>query len=133
MADVAQSAMAPLKRAPATALTANSRCAGTRSASVNSVLVNAPTTKPICTLMVSQDCCPDVSDHSWVSWGTTADAENQSDMASNSASANSQRVRHLWAVDRNGWRVTGDGQGRTLLVSGIRIWILTDISTRSTW
>ena len=58
-------------------------------------LSSAPTTKPSCTLIVSHDACAPLSFHSALSCGTTADAENQSDIASILPTASSQRLRHL--------------------------------------
>src|SRR5258706_9768189 len=87
--------MAALDAAAARALTASRRCAGRRSASVRMELSSAPATKPSCTLVVSQDCKAPESFHSTVSCGTTAEAENQTDMPSSAARASSETFRHL--------------------------------------
>ena len=42
--------------------------------------------------MVSHDCCEPVRDQASVSWGTTAEAENQSDRAKRVATASSERL-----------------------------------------
>ncbi len=54
-AESTNSAMAALKTAPRAALPATSQRGGIRSAKFSTALVKAPTTKPSCTLMVSQD------------------------------------------------------------------------------
>ncbi len=94
-------AIAVLNAAPNSALSATSRRAGIRSARLSTALSSAPTTKPSCTLIVSHDCPAPPSRHSSVSCGMTAEAENQSDMASISASANSQRLRHFRVMGPN--------------------------------
>jgi hypothetical protein len=45
--------------------------------------------------MVSHDCWAPVRPHSDVSCGTTAEAENQTDIASSSARARRPTIRHL--------------------------------------
>jgi len=58
-----------------------------RSARLSRADPSAPMTNPSCTDMVSQ-ACPEVeSPHSLVSAGTTAEAENQTDIARSSANA----------------------------------------------
>src|SRR5262245_22482239 len=75
--------------------TANSQRAEIRADRLNQAEPNAPTTKPICTEIVSQ-ARPDSSKvQADVSAGTTAEAENQTAIASNSASDIKSSICHL--------------------------------------
>src|SRR5262245_39849657 len=87
--------MAALQIAAARALTATSRWAESRSARFRMAERSAPTTKPIWTLIVSHDCSGPERPHSAVSCGTTAEAENQTEMAKSSAITRRLMVRHL--------------------------------------
>ena len=72
---------------------AASRTVETRSGSPSEALSSAPATKPNCRPIVNHDCCAPESDHSVSSCGTTAEAENHSDMASSWARQTRTRLR----------------------------------------
>jgi hypothetical protein len=56
--------------------------------------------------MVSHDCWAPERPHSDVSCGTTAEAENQTDMARSSARARRVRVRHLPVMGSENYTAT---------------------------
>ncbi len=97
----AKSGIERLKRAPASALQAMRRGAGIRSAILSAAPPSAPTTNPICTLIVIQACPEPERFHSRASCGTTADAENQSAITSSWANASSSSVRRLARTSRD--------------------------------
>ncbi len=92
---VARRGISPVARAASSAEPAKNRRTGTLSARVNADEPSAPTTKPICTDIVSQALPESLRPHASVRAGTTADAENQTDIASSSASESKSSVRHL--------------------------------------
>ena len=87
--------MAALARAPRRAERAKRRSERMRSARFRSALPRAPITNPSWTLMVIQAWSAPERSQASVSWGTTADAENQSPMARVSARARSPTCCHL--------------------------------------
>ena len=75
--------------------TEKNRRDGMRSARLKTADPNAPTTKPICTVIVSHACPPSSNAQTSVKAGITAEAENQVAIASSSARASSSKTRHL--------------------------------------
>ena len=94
------SGIAAVAAAPTRALTPNTTCAGTRSARLVAALASAPTTKPSCTLAVSQALPDEVSSHSSASSPATAEAENHSAIASTWARTMNARARRGWVTRR---------------------------------
>jgi hypothetical protein len=88
-----ESANTALTIAPHTADKASSRRVFITSDRLKTALMSVPTTKPSCTESVSHPACVSVKDHSARIAGTTAEAENHSDMANNSASARRASAR----------------------------------------
>jgi hypothetical protein len=92
---LAASGMSVVIPAASSADPPNSQCVGSRSARLNTADTSAPATKPACTDMVSQARPPSSRLHAADSAGTTAEAENHTAIASNSAMANIPMVAHL--------------------------------------
>src|SRR5262245_63807117 len=74
---------------------ASKRRVGRRSARLSKAEVKAPTTKPVCTDIVSQARPASLNPQAEESAGTTAEAENQTAFANSTARDNRIRVRHL--------------------------------------
>ncbi len=76
---------------------------GIRSARCKTADPRLPMTKPICTDMVNQACPEGLNCQASVKAGTTAEAENQTVITSNSARASKKMVCHFprfeWSVD----------------------------------
>src|SRR3954467_2938570 len=89
----AKSPKAALTTAPAKAESAKSFRELITSGRFRSALNKVPATKPSCTASVSQPAADSDRLHSARSAGTAADAENQSDMQSNSAAPSRASAR----------------------------------------
>src|SRR5262245_12222211 len=92
------SATRALAAAPSTALTAMRRRGGQRSGRLVMAAISVPAMKPSCTAMVRPALPAPLSDHSRVRAGSTAEALNQSDSASSSASDRSVSCRQRSAI-----------------------------------
>ena len=69
-----------------------------RSANVKIAESNAPTTNPICTDIVSHALPPSSNDHNAAKSFVTAEAENQTTIANNSAKESNKSIRHLFSI-----------------------------------
>src|SRR5690606_13232497 len=95
---VAAAAIKALAMAPIVAPPMKTSRGDQISATLNRALKNAPTTKPICTDIVSQATPPEVRSQAVARAGVTAEAENQRLMPNNSAKDNKIKVCHFLSV-----------------------------------
>src|SRR5262245_8834962 len=96
------SATRALATAPSTALTAMRRRGGQMSGRWVTAAIRVPAMKPSCTARVRPALPAPASDHSRASAGSTAEALNQSDSASSSASDRSVSCRQRSAITARG-------------------------------